>query len=225
MPNHPNHRLLIRSKLKSKRVSSLAGIQNCENARSTAIVGKISALHGIWEVASNDVLDLLEPTSAASVISRKSQIRPSTSKQRKKRENHRPHSILPSTRRQETLISSHSPLIQRQHVHLRCVSHIIPRIRLCLALQPQRDVQWDPIRASLEVRRASCQIIPAKDIRRMDVDHVERRVLLRDSGFGAVQRGDFGRDVSHSAIGERGWDFWEAIVGVVGQTVGLGHCG
>lgn len=76
MPNHPNHRLLIRSKLQSRRVLSLPSIQNCENSRRTAIVGKISALHGAWEVASNDVLDLLEPTSAASVIGRKSQIRP-----------------------------------------------------------------------------------------------------------------------------------------------------
>ena len=71
-------------------------------------------------------------------------------------------------------------------MHLRRIAHIVPRIRLRLALQSQRDVQRKPIRARLEIRCAGREIVPAEDKRRVDVDDVEGRFLLCDSGFGAV---------------------------------------
>lgn len=71
MPNHTNNRLLISGKLQTKSLLGLAGIQNRENVRSTAIVGQVSTLHGFRKVASNNILDLIESkfTSAFAPIS------------------------------------------------------------------------------------------------------------------------------------------------------------
>ena len=104
-------------------------------------------------------------------------------------------------------------------MHPRRITHIIPRIRLRFALQPQRNVQGKPIRARLKIRRAGREIVPAEDKRRVDVDDVERRFLACDPGFGAVQSGDFGGYVGDSDVCEWGCDFGEAVGGVVGGAV------
>jgi hypothetical protein len=71
-------------------------------------------------------------------------------------------------------------------MHPRRIANIIPRIRLRFALHAQRDIQRKPIRARLEISCASCEIVAAEDKRRVNVDHVERRFLVGDPGFGAV---------------------------------------
>jgi hypothetical protein len=58
-------------------------------------------------------------------------------------------------------------------MHPRRITHIIPRIRLRLALHAQRNIERKPIRARLEIPRASREIVPAEDKRRVEVDYVE----------------------------------------------------
>lgn len=86
MPNYPNDRRLVSSKLQSEGLLGLARVKICDNARCTAIVRKIFALHGVWEVASDDIFDLIEPASASA--SRHERIQKTRTI---------PHSILPTT--------------------------------------------------------------------------------------------------------------------------------
>lgn len=58
-------------------------------------------------------------------------------------------------------------------MHPRRIAHIIPRIRLRLALHSQRNIQRKPIRARLEIPRASREIVPAENKRRVYVNHIE----------------------------------------------------
>jgi len=129
MPNHPNNRLLISGKLQAESLVSFAGIQRRESIRSTAIVRKISTLHGVWEVASNDILDFIKAIDTLVHVCIGSTLE----------ENSIPHPILPGARRQETLIARDLE-IQRQYVHLCRITHIVPGIRLRIARDTQRDI-------------------------------------------------------------------------------------
>ena len=110
-------------------------------------------------------------------------------------------------------------------MHPRRIPRIIPRIRPRFALHPQRGIQQKTICARLEIRRAIRQIVAAEIIRWVDMYHVEWRFLFSDPGFRAVQRGNFRGYVSYSAVCKGGWDFGEAVVSVVGEVGGGGHCG
>lgn len=97
----------------------------------------------------------------------------------------------------------------------RRIRNIVPSIRDRITRHPQSNIQRDTIRASLEILPGSRQIVPAKDIRRMNVNHIEGRFLSLHPGFGAIQRRDLRSHVADSAVVERRLDFRQAVVGAV----------